>query len=389
MQRSLLRYFDYVLLLLVVATSLFGCMMIWSATSTDPALSPLSMPIRQLVIGLGVGLVIMFVLSRIDYHNYRTFMLPLYVIMCGSLFIVDIAGETTAGSQRWIDLGFFDWQPSETAKIALILVLAQFFATNEHRLKRLPVFLVSIVVILPPVVFVFLQPDLGTTLVLLAIWFGMALCAGIDYLHMLALVFIAIPLIVFAWNFKYVNSDGQTVGVFKPYQKARLEIFLNPESDPQNEGRNLLVSRKAVINGGLMGMGLFNGTNNKYNYLSIRHTDFIFSVIAEEFGFVGSIGVMIFLGLILFRVFRAAQIASDAYGRNICIGVGVMLTFQTFVNIGMNVGLMPVTGVTLPLISQGLSSMFTTFIAIGIVQSVVMRQHRDRIWFYRAKPVLQ
>jgi rod shape determining protein RodA len=388
MQKSLLRYFDYVLLLLVIATALFGCMMLWSATSTDPNLGPLNIPFKQLMIGLGIGLLIMFLLSRIDYHIYRSFMLPLYVIMCGSLFIVDIAGETTAGSQRWINLVFFDWQPSETAKIALILVLAHFFSTNEHRLKRLPVFIVSIIVIVPPVIFVFLQPDLGTTLVLLAIWFGMALCAGIDYLHMLALIFIAIPIVVFAWNFKYVDSEGKTQGIFKPYQKARLEIFLNPESDPQNEGRNLLVSRRAVINGGMMGMGLFNGTTNKYNYLSIRHTDFIFSVIAEEFGFIGSIGVMLFLCLILLRVVRAAQVASDSYGRNICVGVGVMLFFQTFVNIGMNVGLMPVTGVTLPLISQGISSMFTIFIAIGIVQSVVMRQHRDRIWFYRAKPVL-
>jgi rod shape determining protein RodA len=389
MQKSLLRYFDFVLLLLAVAISLFGVMMIWSATSTDPALNPIGMPFRQLAIGLGGGLVIMFVLSRIDYHNYRTFMLPLYVIMCGSLFLVDVAGETTAGSQRWIDLGIFDWQPSETAKIALILVLAHFFSTNEHRLRRLPVFLVSLFVILPPVIFVFLQPDLGTTLVLLAIWFGMSLCAGIDYLHMLALIFIAIPLVVFAWNYKYTNSDGKVVGVFKEYQKARLEIFLRPESDPQNEGRNLLVSRKAVINGGVMGMGLFNGTNNKYNYLSIRHTDFIFSVIAEEFGFVGSAGVMFIICVFLLRILRSAQVASDSFGRNICIGVLVMFTFQTFVNIGMNVGLMPVTGVTLPLVSQGLSSMFTVFIALGIVQSVVMRQHRDRIWFYRAKPALE
>jgi rod shape determining protein RodA len=267
--------------------------------------------------------------------------------------------------------------------------MADFLAGNEHRLARFPVFVVSLIVATPPIILVFFQPDLGTTLVLVTIWLVMSWYAGIDRFYLLTLIFIAIPIVVIAWNYKYTDSTGQEKEIFSQYQRTRLEAFINPEAVAQGEGRNLITSRNAVTNGGLLGQGLGNGTNNKYNYLTIRHTDFIFSVIAEEFGFMGGIVLFTVLSLILLRILWVAQNAVDSFGRNICIGVMTMLLFQIVVNVGMNVGLMPVTGITLPLISQGNSSMWSVFMGLGLVQSVAMRSRREINWNYRTGPVLQ
>jgi rod shape determining protein RodA len=266
----------------------------------------------------------------------------------------------------------------------MIIVLARFFATNEHRIRRFPVFIISLLTAAPAMLLVFLQPDLGTTMVLIFIWFCMTLAAGADLMHVFGIVFVAVPLIILIWFAP--DLTGGKVKVFSDYQYARFHSFWDPNYADADERRNLEVSNRAVVGGGLVGEGYANGVQNKLNYLSIRHTDFIFSVIAEEFGFLGSVALLIMQILILFRIATVAQRSLDTFGRMICTGVLAMLFFQIFVNVGMNVGLLPVTGIPLPLISNGNSAMWTIFIALGIVESVAMRYKRDTSWYYRSGP---
>ncbi len=381
---SFWRNFEIPLFVATIFSCLFGVAMIYSAVSSDPSPALKSLPLNQLTVGLGIGLVLFFVVARLDYHFFESLQLGIYAICLGMLLVVEVIGITTAGSTRWITIAGVQFQPSEPAKLLIILLLARFYVTNEHRVRRLPVFIFSMLQIAPIAGLIFIEPDLGTTLVLLAIWFGMTFVAGADWLHIATLIVIAVPLLILVWNLGELT--GGKVQVFQAYQKQRLELFLDPTQDKEGEGYNLIQSRKSVEGGGLLGQGYTEGIHNKGNYLKIRHADFIFSVIAEEFGFVGSLAVLSMLALMLMRVVTVARKAADTYGRYICVGVATMLFFQIFVNVGMNLGLMPVTGIPLPLISHGASALWTTLMALGLVESVALRQHRERMWYYRTGP---
>ena len=339
---------------------------------------------NQLTVGLGVGLVFFFVLSRLDYHFFESWQFFIYLGCVGLLLLVEFLGLTTLGSTRWITVAGVRVQPSEPAKLLVILMLARFYVTNEHRIRRIPVFIFSMLQIGPIAALIFIEPDLGTTMVIMAIWLGMTFAAGADWLHLVTLIFIAIPLLLLIWNLGPLT--GGKYQVFQPYQEARMALFLDPEQDPTGEGYNLIQSRESVSDGSLLGQGYSEGIHNKYDLLKIRHADFIFSVIAEEFGFVGCIAVLSVLLLMLFRVITVAKKAADAYGRYICIGVATMLFFQIFVNVGMNLGLMPVTGIPLPMISHGSSSLWTTLMGLGLVESVALRHKREQQWYYRTGP---
>jgi rod shape determining protein RodA len=382
---SFWRSFDIPLFIAVLVTSLFGVAMIHSAIVHDPAFNGTNLDFKQLTQGLGLGLVLFFLMARLDYHFFESWQLPIYLGAIGSLLLVEILGITTSGSTRWLTvMGDTQIQPSEPAKILVILLLARFYVTNEHRVRRIPVFIFSMLQIAPLVALVFIEPDLGTTMVFLAIWLGMTFVAGADWLHFLTLFVIVIPLLILAWNMDVIT--GGKVPIFQAYQKTRLALFLDPEKDPAGEGYNLIQSRNSVEDGGLLGQGYMEGYHNKGLYLKIRHADFIFSVIAEEFGFVGSIAALALLTLIILRIITVARIAADGYGRYICIGVATMFFFQVFVNVGMNLGLMPVTGIPLPLVSHGSSSLWTNCIALGLVESVALRHRREQLWYYRTGP---
>lgn len=380
------RHFDVPLFLAVLATAGFGLLMIYSATVTDTTLNNLAPD--QFIKGVVPGIILFILFARLDYHIFQSLQLPIYAFCLASLAIVRLLPKskesTVLGATRWIPLGPIQWQPSETVKILMILLLARFYMTNEHRVRRLPVFIFSLLMTAPVVLLVLIQPDLGTAMVLMAVWFVMTWAAGCDRLHLLTLVMIVVPTIFLLWQMS--DLTGGKIDPIPPYQRARIDSWLHPEHDPQGEGYNLIQSRRAVEGGGLTGQGLTNGFQNKANYLKIRDADFIFSVIAEEFGFLGCVALFIVLVLILLRIIHAASISLDSYGRNICIGVFTMLFFQIFVNVGMNLGLMPVTGIPLPLISKGASSFWTTMMALGLVQSVVMRHRRDVTWYYRSGP---
>lgn len=383
---SFWRDFEIPLFIAMIATALFGIAMIHSAIVHDAALLATNIAFKQLTIGFGVGLALFFVVARLDYHFFESWQLPIYLFCVTLLIIVEVQGITTLGSTRWITIPVvnIDFQPSELAKVLVILLLARFYATNDHRVKRLPVFIFSMLKIAPIAALVFIEPDLGSTMVFGAIWLGITFVAGADRLHLMTLVLIAVPVILVVWNLGELT--GGKVQVFQDYQKQRFALFLNPYQDPSGEGYNLIQSRRAVEGGGLSGQGYTEGDRNKGNYLKIRHADFIFSVIAEEFGFAGSILVMAVMALMIMRVLAVSRIAADSYGRYICIGVASMLFFQTFVNVGMNLGLMPVTGIPLPLISHGMTAFWITFVALGLVESVALRHQRDKLWYYRSGP---
>jgi rod shape determining protein RodA len=360
MDRRIWRRFDFVLLAATILLIIFGVAMIYSATINTPGLEGLAT--RQAIYALA-GLLLVPVVAAIDYRFYEHFAKPIYVITLLMLGVVFILGQTLFGAQRSINLGLFQIQPSELSKILLILVLARFLSVYEEQMDRLYIIILSFVLIVIPSALIYRQPDLGTALVLVVVWLVMTLMAGLRLRH-LALV-------------------GLTSGLATPvlwisirdYMRRRLLLFLNPAADPEasyNIGQALV----SIGSGGIWGKEFASGSQSQLHFLRVRHTDFIFSVIAEEMGLVGSLLLFALLILIVMRIIRAAQLARDTFGRLIACGVTTIILFQSVVNIGMNLNLFPVTGLPLPFVSQGGSSLVTLLIGIGLVQSVVMRHRK-------------
>lgn len=308
------------------------------------------------------GFSLFLFVSQLDLHSLEKFIKPLFFLVIILLVLVSILGIETRGSIRWIPVGFFNIQPSEFAKVALILLLGLFWTKNSPTLGNT---LKSLLWISPVVFLVFRQPDLGSTLTLIAIWFGMMLATKVSMKKVLILILIAVLVIPSSWIFLH------------DYQRQRLLSFLQPESDPLGQGYNLIQSTIAVGSGQIFGKGLGSGTQSRLRFLPEFRTDFIFASIAEEMGFVGSLIILsLYLYLLAFCL-KVANKAEDKFYFLLTIGVFSMLLFQVFVNIGMNIGLLPITGITLPLISYGGSSLLATLICLGIVASVA--KHKKRI----------
>ena len=361
LSRPRLLHFDFWLLGATLILSVIGVSMIYSATAciTGEQLDLTSPALRQ-AIYLGVGLVGMFALTLIDYRVYAALRWPIWVFTIGILAIVSVIGQITHGAQRWIDLRIFLFQPSELSKLLLILVVAKYMA--DHAMTRWRVLAVSFLFVALPLVLVYLQPDLGTAIVIAATWGVMALAAGMkmrDVLIILAIGAVAAPLI-------WAN--------LRPYQQERILTFIDPERDPLGTGYNVTQARIAIGSGGLYGLGFCSGTQSQLRFLRIRQTDFIFSVIGEELGFIGSLFVIALFAFILFRIIRAAMLSRTTYGKLVAVGVVAMIFVQSYVNLGMNLGLMPVTGIPLPFVSSGGSSLISLLAAEGVVQSILLRQ---------------
>ncbi len=302
------------------------------------------------------GFLFFLIIANFDYRSTRSFILPIYLFSLFLLLVVFIIGIETRGSLRWIPLGFFNIQPSEFIKPVLILFLASFWSKNLATWKNI---IKSLLFTLPAVFLIFYQPDLGSTLAILAIWFGMLIAARISFKKLSILLLIAIFTIPFSW---FSLHD---------YQKQRLFGFLAPGSDPLGRGYNAIQSMIAVGSGEISGRGIGRGTQSRLQFLPEFRTDFIFASIAEELGFIGSILILILYAFLFLYLLRVAQSSYDGFGYLICIGIVSLLFFQTFVNIGMNIGLLPITGITLPLISYGGSSLVSTLISLGLAASVV------------------
>jgi rod shape determining protein RodA len=376
--RKLLRDVDWVLYVTVLLTSLFGVVVIASASANNAySEAPLSTAIleslrhnklvqRQLLFIL-VGQIALLVVLTIDYQVWTGLTYPIFLgnlALLGAVLVIGSRGGAGGGAQRWIRLGGFVLQPSELAKIAVILTMARVLERMGKPDTLMKLLLVGAHVAVPMALIV-VQPDLGTSIVFIAITVAMLYGAGLTP-KLLALLAagasVAAPLI---W-FKGLRN----------YQRLRLLVFLDPGRDPTGEGYHLLQSIIAVGSGMVMGRGLFRGPQAQLSFLPEQQTDFVFSVIGEELGFLGTLSVIVVLFFIVYRVFRIAELAKDAYGRYIAIGVGTLLAFQAIVNTGMTAGVMPITGLPLPFLSAGGSSYLAISIGIGLVLNIGMRRRK-------------
>ncbi len=362
--RRLFRNFDYLLLFTAIAIMLVSLVVISSATLVNPTGDPNYFVKRQ-AIRIAVGFAVMFFVMTIDYTQFFRFSSHLYVLNLLLLVSLFFIGRESGGAQRWIDFRFFDLQPSEFAKIIIIISLARHLVSREGNFDSIFSVIPAFLHVALPMALIFMQPDLGTALVFIIILFGMLFMAGASVRHLL---FYAVAGI--AVGFPLLWSK------LKVYQKMRLTVFLNPEADPLGFGYQLMQSMIAIGSGGLRGKGLFEGTQSQLEFLPAQHTDFIFSVLAEEWGFIGGVVLLLLLLLLIYRVIRVASLARDTFGSLICIGVATMLTFQVLVNIGMTISIMPVTGLPLPFMSYGGSSTMANMMALGLVLNIGMRRHK-------------
>jgi rod shape determining protein RodA len=361
--RRILLHFDWTLLALALAIAGLGLISIMSASygGQDRALHPLV--IRQ-AIWIAAGTVVLLVAALLDYRALSSYAYPLYALALVLLAIVDVAGHSTGGSQRWINLGLFKIEPSEIAKIALILVIVRYLREEPPRggwgLHQL---IVPVVLIAIPAVLVLKQPDLGSTLLLLFASATLIFVAGLKWRTMTVLALAALLAAPLAWNH------------LKPYQRQRLVSFVNPEADPLGSGYHIIQSEIAIGAGGPFGKGYMKGTQSRLNFLPEQSTDFIFAVFAEEFGFAGSVVLLGLYGAIIARGIWIARHARDRYGALLAIGITSIIFWQLAINVGMATGMLPIVGITLPLMSYGGSSMLTMMGALGILISVNTRRY--------------
>lgn len=361
------RNFDFFLLGSTLILVGFGVVMIHSATlGTDlGGWTWDGLPLRQ-VLYTAAGLVLLVILASMDYRYLEYVRWPLYGLSLALLILVLFVGRETYGAVRWIDLGFFDLQPSEVAKPLLVITLGCYLARRGDKVSGLSTLLFSLLHLLPLIGLVFVQPDLSTAIVLVAIWLGMLWVAGVRPAYLLGLALAALPVGVLAWQH-----------LLKDYQKARLLLFLDPYQDLWGGGYNILQAWTAIGSGGWLGKGLGQGTQSQLHFLPVRHSDFIFAVVGEELGFLGATALIVMLVVFFWQLLQVAARSEDPLGRLIAVGVATWLAFQSMVNIGMNLGVMPVTGLPLPLISYGGSSLLSILIALGFVQSVSIHRRRS------------
>ncbi len=352
MKKNLSRL-DWMLLLSVIALVAFGSLMIYSATIGD--LDKTNYLFRQISYFF-IGLLLAFTIVQIGYQTLVNFSLWLYLFVIGLLIVTYVIGFESRGSVRWIDFGFFTLQASELVKPILILFFAWFFGRFPPTKLRHVV--ISFLLAALPAALVFLQPDLGSAFVILMIWLTMVYLAGLRWQYLLGLVGLVVVVLPLG------------LSLLKDYQRQRLLTFLNPEKDPLGAGYNIVQSIIAVGSGQFFGRGFGRGTQSHLNFLPEQKTDFIFATTAEELGFVGIAAILALFSLIIYRIVKIAQQAKNKTASLVCYGAVSVVATQLFVNAGMNMGLVPVTGITLPFISFGGSSLISMLMLLGLVVSV-------------------
>jgi rod shape determining protein RodA len=363
-ERFGLPYFDPVLLAAAVGLIAFSIFTLAVATNDDIPGQPLYFMLRQSVYAV-IGIALMFAVARIDYSRFREIRVGLYSAMIGAICLVLLFGAAARGSRRWIELPYFRFQPSELAKVLLIVALAAFVIERTRRGTPLRQTARVLVLGLAPAALIFLQPDLGTAAVLVVITLAVLFIAGVRWSHFAVMGGVA----VIAASFVFVIAPAAGMPVLRDYQQERLTSFLNPSDDPADSSYQLNQSRIAIGSGGKTGRG-DQSTQTELQFLPERHTDFVFAVIGERFGFLGAALVLSLYALLVWRALLILNESKNLYGTLIAGGIIAMILFQVLINVGMNLGMMPVTGVTLPLMSYGGSSVLVTFLAIGLLQSI-------------------
>lgn len=363
--RRFWRNFDWILFGAAFLLCAIGIMVIYSTSFKADSIADTT-DVRHQMIFFGAGLIVMFIAARIDYRLWARYTPWLYGFAIAILVIVQLFAEPILGAKRWIDLGFFQFQPSEITKLVLIIVLARFFTANYEKLSHPKYLLLSLAYLLVPVALVMKQPDLGSALVLIVIWFAMVMVSPIRKLYVLMLGGIGLA------------AMPAFIANLQPFQKARLANFANPTADPLSTGYNAVQSTITVGSGQVFGRGLAAGTQTQLNFLPslAQRTDFVFAALAEKLGFVGGLLLISLFGVLLMRGLIIASRAQDRFGLFIATGVVSMFGFHFFINIGMNMGIAPVTGIPLPFVSYGGTSLIVAFAAIGLLQSVAVRRQK-------------
>jgi rod shape determining protein RodA len=313
----------------------------------------------------GLALVVYAAATAFDYRWIRTLTWPVYLANLALLAATLFLGNSDAASARWIYVAGLQFQTSELAKIVMIVVLARFVADRERKLESLASILGACLVIAPPFVLVLVQPDLGTSLVFFAILAGTLFIAGASLRWLAAFFAMGLAALPLVWS--YVLHD---------YQRERLASFLDPASDPLGAGFQLLTAQQVVSSGGLLGAGLVGGAQDQPDLVPVQATDFVFAIVAREMGFVGGVVVFLLFGALIWRVLAIAWRSRDTFGLAVGAGLASMILFQVTVNVGMVLGVMPVTGIPLPFITHGGSSLVTLALGLGILQSIAVRQQR-------------
>jgi rod shape determining protein RodA len=352
--------FDWLLFAAALFLSTISLLEIYSSTMNQYAGSFF---LRQLA-WVCVGIVFLFVISAIDYHLISEHIPWLYILALGALLYTLVMGHRVSGSKSWVNLGPVGFQPSEMIKMVVVVALARYL--SELRCNRYMTFaqiVTACMIVFVPVGLILLQPDLGTSLTYLPVIAVGLFVRGIRPAALISLVFGFVLLLPVSWF------------VLKPYQKERILTFMDPERDPSGKGYQVTQSKIAIGSGGLLGKGIFHGSQNQLGYLPTRHTDFIFAVVGEEMGFAGVMASLGLLGFILFRSIHNAQTARDNLGLFIVMGIVGIYFFHLIVNVGMVIGFMPTTGIPLPFLSYGGSSVLTAFIALGLVMNVRRRRY--------------
>jgi rod shape determining protein RodA len=362
-----LRHLDPTLIVSAVALSVYGIFMVYSATNQslaslgeDPGFY-----LKKQIAFLMLGVIAMIFAATFDYRLVKVYAPIAYgVVLLTLLLVLTPFGQETAGAQRWITFFGFQFQPAELAKLVVVAALAAYL--SELREVRLEHVWRAALIAAGPMVLIFLQPDIGTMMVFGAVLISSLVVAGARARHIAILVGVALFGAIIAFN----------LGIVKDYQIARLRSFLDPAADPLRAGYNLQQAEIAIGAGGLFGRGYLNGSQTNLDFVPEQHTDFVFTVVGEELGFVGATVLLSLYAILLWRGFRTALMSRDSFGTLLAMGIVTMFAFQLFVNVGMTMGIMPVTGIPLPLVSYGGTSMIVNWLAVGLLLNVHMRRFK-------------
>lgn len=362
--RRYIRNLDWILILTVFLLTGVGLVLIASATHTEALRTGVNYFVQRQGLFLAVDVLLVILLLRLDYHVLKQVALPLYVLTLILLLGVMFFGHSTMGAQRWIRLGPVIFQPSEFSKVFIIVCLAAFLDRQAGSLEHWKEYLPAGLFLLAPFVLVLRQPDLGTALVFGAIGFSMFWVCGFKTRWIAWMTGVLICLSPLIWHFLH------------EYQRNRIRVFLNPELDPFGAGYHVIQSKIAIGSGLLLGKGWMQGTQSQLNFLPENHTDFIFAVAGEEFGFIGAVVILLLYLILIWRGLTIALNAEDRFGMLLATGITGMYLFHVLVNIGMTAGIMPVTGVPLPFLSYGVSSLTTNMLLAGLLLNINLRKTR-------------
>ncbi len=362
--KRILRRVDFALILSAAAIVIYGLVTISSATHINTPGEERFWFVQRQGIFAVVNAVLGILFMNFDYRGLSQHGKKLYVFNLIMLVAVMLFGHAALGAQRWIQIGPISVQPSEFSKLIMIICMASVLEERMGKLNSLQDILPIAAYVGVPFILVLKQPDLGTSLVFMAIFFGMVIACGMPWKYFFGIIFAGIATFPLLWQF------------MKDYQKMRIMVFIDPNVDPLGSGYHIIQSKIAIGSGMLFGKGLFEGTQSQLNFLPENHTDFIFAVVGEEFGFVGAVILLLLYLIVFWRGIIIAKEAGDVFGRLLAVGITSMLAFHVLVNVGMTTGIMPVTGIPLPLMSYGISSLTTNILAIAILLNINMHKQK-------------